>query len=68
MGKLLVFPANIRLDWKVIVRKNTQAYLASSTVMREKCFITLTPGLTLIKTFLIFNDSVRMNKLARSSL
>jgi hypothetical protein len=68
LGKLLVFPAIIRLDGKVIASKNTLAYLASSTVMREKCFITLTPGLTLIKTFLIFTDSVRMTKLARSSL
>ncbi len=68
LGKLLVFPANVRLDWKVIASKNTLAYLASSTVMREKCSITLTLGLTLKETFLIFTDSVRMNKLARSSL
>jgi hypothetical protein len=44
LGKLLVFPANVRLDWKVIASKNTLAYLASSTVMKEKSFITLTPG------------------------
>jgi len=44
MGKLLVLPANVRLDWKVIASANTLAYLASSTVTKEKCFITLTPG------------------------
>ncbi len=38
-----MFPANVRLDWKVIASTNTLAYLASSTVMKEKCFITLTP-------------------------
>ena len=43
-GKLLVFPANIRLDWKVIASTNTLAYLASPTVTKEKCFIILTPG------------------------
>ncbi len=31
LGKLLVFPANVRLDWKVIASTNTLAYLASST-------------------------------------
>jgi hypothetical protein len=36
LGKLLVFPANVRLDWKVIASTNTLAYLASSTVMKEK--------------------------------
>ncbi len=38
-----MFPANVRLDWKVIASTNTLAYLASSTVLEEKCFITLTP-------------------------
>ncbi len=44
LGKLLVFPANVRLDWKVITSTNTLAYLASSTVTKGKCFKTLTPG------------------------
>jgi len=43
MGKLLVLPAIFRLDWKVIACTNTLAYLASSTVMKEKSSITLTP-------------------------
>jgi hypothetical protein len=45
LGKILVFPANVTLDWKVIASTNTLAYLASSTVTKEKCFITLTLGL-----------------------
>ena len=49
LGKLLVFQANVRLDWKVIANTNTLAYLALSTVTKEKCFITLTPGLTFVK-------------------
>ncbi len=48
LGKLLVFPANVRLDWKVIASTNTLAYLASSTVMKENFFITLTPGATVV--------------------
>jgi hypothetical protein len=43
LGKLLVFQANVRVDWKVIASTNTLGYLASSTVMKVKCFITLTP-------------------------
>ena len=31
VGKLLVFPANVGLDWKVIASTNTLAYFASST-------------------------------------
>ncbi len=49
LGKLLVFPANVRLDLKVSASTNTLAYLASSTVMKEKSFITLTPGATVVK-------------------
>ncbi len=51
LGELLVFPAIVRLDWKVIASSNTLTYLASSTVTKEKCFITLTPGANIIKTF-----------------
>jgi hypothetical protein len=51
LGKLLMFPENVRLDWKVIASTNTLAYLASSTVTKEKCFITLTPGPNIIKLF-----------------
>ncbi len=57
LGKLLVFPANVRLDWKVIASTNALAYLASATVMKEKCFITLTPGLSVINTFFVTNAS-----------
>jgi hypothetical protein len=44
LSKLLVLPANVRLDWKVIPPTNTLAYLASSSAMkkRKKSFITLT--------------------------
>jgi hypothetical protein len=36
--KLLVLPANVRLDWKVIVRYNTLAYLDSSSATKKKKF------------------------------
>jgi hypothetical protein len=43
LGKFLVIPANVRLDWKVIARYKTLAYLASSSATKGKSFITLTP-------------------------
>ncbi len=49
LGKLLVLPANVRLDWKVIAKYNTLAYLASASATKEKCFITLTPVANVIK-------------------
>jgi hypothetical protein len=55
LGELLVFPVNVRLDWKVIASTKTLAYLASLTVMKEKCFITLTLGANVIKLFLHVN-------------
>ena len=45
MGKLLLFPPNIKLDRKSLPRTNTLAYLATMSVTKEKSFITLTPGL-----------------------
>ncbi len=60
MGKLLVLAAIVRLDWKVIASANTLAYMASSTVRKEKCFITLTPGANVIKLFFfIAGDSAK---------
>ncbi len=51
LGRLLVFPANVRLDSKVIGSTNTLAYLASLTVTKEKGFLTLTPGANLTEVF-----------------
>jgi hypothetical protein len=56
LGKLLVFPANVRLDWKVIASINTVAYLASSTVMKEKSLMKLSPGGNVIKLFFFVAD------------
>jgi len=56
LGKLLLFPAIVRLDWKMIASTNTLAYLASSTVTKEKHFITLTPGVNVINIFFFVKD------------
>jgi hypothetical protein len=56
MGKLLVLPIIVRLDWKVIASTNTLAYLASLTVTKEKCLITLTPGANVIKLFFVTDE------------
>jgi hypothetical protein len=55
-SKLLVSPANVRLDWKGFPRINALAYLASSSAMKEKSFITLNPGVNVIKLFSFVAD------------
>ncbi len=50
LGKLLVFPANVRLDWKVITSTNSLAYLVSSPVTKEKSFMFLTPDGSFIES------------------
>jgi hypothetical protein len=52
LGKLLVLPANVRLDWKKsLPGTNTLAYLASLSATKEKSFTTLTPGANVVKIF-----------------
>jgi hypothetical protein len=58
-----VFPANVKLEGKVIASANTLAYLASSTGMKEKYFITLTPCINVVK--LLFFQSDSLDKKAR---
>ncbi len=44
-------PQILRLDWKGFTRTNPLTYQASSSVMKEKSFITLTTGQNGIKLF-----------------
>jgi hypothetical protein len=44
LGKLLVLPANVRLDWKVIARYKHSSLLGLVICNEEKTYITLTPG------------------------
>ena len=53
LGKLLVLPVNVRLDWKVLPGPNTLAYLASSSATKKKSFITFT---NLVVMFASIND------------
>ena len=53
LGKLLVLEANVRLDWKVIASTKTLSYLASSSAMKKKSFITLTSGVSLAIFFFV---------------
>jgi hypothetical protein len=48
LGKLLVLPANVGLDWKVIA-KYKHFSLFGLVVCNEEFFITLTPGVNVIK-------------------
>ena len=45
LGKLLVLPANVRLDWKVFARCKQSSLFGLVISYKEKSFITLTPGL-----------------------
>jgi hypothetical protein len=44
LGKLLVLPENVRLDWKVIARYKHSSFLALPSATKEKSFIKLAPG------------------------
>jgi hypothetical protein len=46
LGKLLVLPANVRLDWKVIARYKHSSLLGLVVSDKGKSFIKLTPGNT----------------------
>ncbi len=51
LGKLLVLPANVRLDWKGIARYKHSILFGLAVCNKEKCFITLTTGVNVIKLF-----------------
>ena len=44
LGKLLVLPANVRLDWKVIARYKHSSLFGLAISNEEKSFITLIPA------------------------
>ncbi len=51
LGKLLLLPANVTLDWKVIARYKHSSLFGLVVSNKEKRFITLTPGVNAIKLF-----------------
>jgi hypothetical protein len=51
MYPLLALLPNIRQSWKNFLIGNTLAYFASPLVMKKKCFITLAPGVLVVKLF-----------------
>ncbi len=56
-GKLLVLPANVRLDWKVVARyKHSSLFGLVISNEGKKSFITLTPGVNFIKLFSFITD------------
>ncbi len=52
LGKLLVLPANVGLDWKVIARYKRFCLFGLVICNEEKSYITLTLGVNIIKKFL----------------
>jgi hypothetical protein len=49
--KLLVLPANVRQDWKLIARYKHFSLFGLVISNEEKSFITLAPGVEVIKPF-----------------
>jgi hypothetical protein len=56
LGKLLVLPANVRLDWKVLAKCKHSSLFGLIVCDEEKSFITLTPGVSHIKRFFFITD------------
>jgi hypothetical protein len=56
LGKLLVLPANVGLDWKVIARYKHSSLFGLVVSNKEKSFITLTPGVDVMKFFFFVTD------------
>ena len=56
LGKLLVFPPNVRIDWKVIASYKCSSLFGLIISVKEKSFITLTPGVNVMKTFFFVTD------------
>jgi hypothetical protein len=51
LGKLLVLPANVGLDWKVIASYKHSSLFGHIVSDEEKSFIKMTQGVKVIKLF-----------------
>ncbi len=49
LGKLLMLPANARLDWKVIANYHSSLFVHVISNEEKKVLITLTPGVNVKK-------------------
>ena len=56
LSKLLVPPANVKLDWRVIGRYTHTSLFGLAISNKEKSFKTLTPGVNVIKLFFYIAD------------
>jgi hypothetical protein len=57
LDKLLVLPANVRLDWTMIARyKHSKLFGLVVSNEGKKSFITLTPGFNAIKLFIFVTN------------
>ncbi len=71
LGNLLVFSANVRLDWKVIASyKHSSLFGLIDSDEGKKSFITLTPGVSILKLFtaLFMNACNKLKCLCLSGL
>ncbi len=64
LGKLLVLPANARLDWKVIARYKHSSLFGLVICSEEKKFYNICTWCQFFKTFLFITDAA--NKKARA--
>jgi hypothetical protein len=56
LGKLLVLPANVRLDWEVIARFKHSSLFGLAFCSEEKKFYDIDTSCQFYKTFFLHND------------
>jgi hypothetical protein len=61
LGKLLVLPANVRLDWKVFARCKHSSVFGLVVSNEEKSFITLTPGVSVTKLLKSLTEAKKLS-------
>jgi hypothetical protein len=67
LGKLLVLPPNVRLDWKMIARYKCSSLFGLDVSDEGKSFITLTLGVNLINLF-FFKEANKLECLSLASI
>ncbi len=62
LGKLLVFPPNVRLDWKVIASYKHSSLFGHSVSDEEKSFLTLTSGRCPLRYAMTLIANIRLGR------
>ncbi len=61
LGKLMVYPPNVRIDWQVIARYKHSSLFGLIISEGGKKFYNLTPSVEVINLFLLVADGVQIS-------